>query len=119
MKRTYQVSSDVPENERPKALKELKLGYLNLSDEMFEQAEMNFLLALQFDKKCADAYWGQMLAKFQIANEDDLYTNPVTYKSAIYLPECQNALQFADENQKKIFDSLLESIYKINEGDNY
>ena len=119
MKRTYQTSKDLPESEVVKVLKELKPGYLNLSDGMFEQAKMNFLIALQFDSKCSDAYWGLMLVKFQITNEDELFANPVTYKSAIYLPECENALQLADETQKKIYDGLLERIYKINEGDNY
>lgn len=119
MKRTYQTSVDLPESEKNKTLKELKLGYLNLSDGMFEQAKMNFLLAIQFDSKCADAYWGLMLVKFQLKNEDELYSNPVVFKSAIYLPECEKALQFAEENQKKKFEDLLERIYKINEGDNY
>lgn len=39
MKRTYQTSKDLPESEVVKVLKELKLGYLNLSDGMFEQAK--------------------------------------------------------------------------------
>lgn len=119
MKRTYQTSGMLPESEVEKTLKELRLGYLNLSDGMFEQAKMNFLLALQFDSHCADAYWGLMLVKFQLTNEDELYLNPVTYKSAVYLPECQNALNFAEKTQRKQFDALLERIYKINEGDNY
>lgn len=119
MKRSYQVSIDLPESEVPKTLQELKLGYLNLRDGMFEQAKMSFLLVLQYDSKNADAYWGLMLVKFQLENEDELYHNPVTYKSAIYLPECEKALQFAEDNQKKVYLDLLERIYKINEGDNY
>ncbi len=119
MKRTYQTSVDLPESEHKKTLDELKLGYLNLSDGMFEQAKLNFLLALQYDSKCADAYWGLMLCKFQIKNEDELYSDPVTYKSVLYLPECEKALEFAEENQRKQFDGLLERIYQVNEGDNY
>lgn len=119
MKRTYKTSVDLAESEIPKTIKELKLGYLNLSDGMFEQAKMNFLLALQYDSKCADAYWGLMLVKFQLRNEDELYSNPVVYKSAVYLPECEKALQFASETQKKQYGDLLERIVKINEGDNY
>lgn len=119
MKRTYQVSKDLPENEKERALKEVKLGYLNLSENMFDQAKINFLLALQYDSKCADAYWGLMLEKFQLGNEDELYSNPVKFKEAIYLPECEKALQFAGENQLKQFKDLLERIYAINEGDNY
>ncbi len=119
MKRQYKTSAELPESEVAKTIRELKLGYLNLSDGMFEQAETNFLLVLQYDSKCADAYWGLMLVKFQLTNEDELYSNPVMYKSAIYLPECDKALTFAEDNQRKQFESILERIYKINEGDNY
>jgi len=119
MKRTYQVSNDLREDVKERALKELKLGYLNLSEKMFDQAKINFLLTLQYDSKCADAYWGLMLEKFQLGNEDELYSNPVKYKEAIYLPECEQALQFAEKNQLKRFKNLLERIYAVNEGDNY
>ena len=119
MKRNYQVSSGLAEKDATKTLKELKLGYLNLSDGMFEQAKTNFLLTLQYDSKCADAYWGLMLVKFGLKNEDDLFANPVYYKSAIYLPEYEKALEFANETQKATYQSLLERIYKVNEGDNY
>ena len=50
MKRTYQVSSNVADKE--KALKELNLGYLNLEDQMFEQARLSFEIVLQYDPKC-------------------------------------------------------------------
>lgn len=119
MKRTYIATSTLSQDEQEKTQKELKLGYLNLTEGMFEQAKINFMLALQFDSRCADAYWGLMLVKFQIKNEDELKVNPLTYKSAIFLPECEKALEFAEENQKKVFDNLLESVYKVNEGDNY
>ena len=119
MKRTYQTSSNLPESEKVKVKNELKLGYLNLADGMFEQAKLNFDLALQYDDKCADAWWGLMLVKFQLKNEDELYSNPMTYKMAIYLPECEKALEVADENQKKIYEGLLERIRTINLGDNY
>ncbi|MBP3431966.1 MAG: hypothetical protein J6K39_03845 [Clostridia bacterium] len=119
MKRTYQTSQGLPAEVAERVLKELKLGYLNLTDGFFEQAKLNFLLAAQYDEKCADAYWGQMLVKFEMSNEDELFSNPVKYKSAIYLPECQKALELADETLRKKYDNLLERIYKINEGDNY
>lgn len=119
MKRRYQTSPDLNPEDKTKTMKELNLGYLNLSDEMFEQAKTNFLLALQYDSKCADAYWGLMLVKFQLGNEDELYSNPVKYKSAIFLPECQSALQFADDNQRAKYEDLLERIDKINSGENY
>lgn len=119
MKRTYQTSATLSEEMKLKVEKELKLGYLNLSDGFFEQAKLNFLLALQYDSTCSDAYWGLMLEKFQITNEDELFSNPVRYKSAIFLPECEKALQYADENLKKTYQGMLERIYKINEGDNY
>ena len=47
MKRSYQTSPDLNPEDKTKTMKELNLGYLNLSDEMFEQAKTNFLLALQ------------------------------------------------------------------------
>lgn len=119
MKRTYQLSSNLSKEVEEKARKELELGYLNLSDEFFEQAKTNFLLTLQYDEKCADAYWGLMLVKFSLSNEDELYQNPVKFKSALYLPECEKALELADEDLKNKYLSLLERIQKINEGDNY
>lgn len=119
MKRNFVVSSGLPESEKEKTLKELKLGFLNLSDGMFDQAKENFLLVLQYDYQCPDAYWGLMLAKFQLKSEDELYLNPVTNKNAIYLNECEKALQFADDKLKIIYNDLLERIYAINEGENY
>lgn len=119
MKRTYQTSKDLPADLQEKTLKELTLGYLNLKDECFDEAKLNFDLALAYDPKCADAFWGQMLVKFQLDDEDKLYQEPVLYKSAIFLPECENALKFAETNQKKTFENILERIHKINEGDNY
>ena len=119
MKRTYITSLNLDEQLAKKAKKELTLGYLNLEDGMFEQAKLNFELALEFDKTCADAFWGLMLVKFQLKDEDELYANPIKYKSAIYLPECQKALDYAQENQRKVFTNILDRIFKINEGDNY
>ena len=119
MKRQYETSENVSSEDAEKVLKELRLGYLNLSDGAFEQAKMCFTLALQYDSKCADAYWGLMLEKFQIKNEDVLETEPVLYKSALALPECQNALQFANEKQLAQYQNLLERIEKVSEGDNY
>ena len=117
MKRTYQVSAGIADKER--ALKELNLGYLNLEDKMFEQAKLSFGIVLQYDPKCADAYWGLMLAKFQLSNENDLTNNAVLYKTAIYLPEYDNAMKYADKDQKSRFDDMLENVYRINAGDNF
>lgn len=119
MLRSYQVSSDLPEELKKKTLKEVNLGYLNLSDGMFEQAKLNFLLALQYDNKCADAFWGLMLVKFQLKSEDELYSNPVEFRNAIFLPECEKALEFSNDEQKNKYNDLLERIRAINEGDNY
>ncbi len=119
MKRTYLTSKNVPEQNKESTLKELTLGYLNLKEGFFKQANMNFQLALELDPDCADAWWGLMLAKFEISNEDILYSEPVKYKSAIYLPECEKALALADEDQKKRYQDLLERIYKIKEGEQY
>jgi len=119
MKRTYQPSQGLSEELAEKVSKELKLGYLNLSDKFFEQAKINFLLALHLDDKCADAYWGLMLVKFGLESEDFLYSEPVKYKSVLLLPECQKALELADETLRKKYDDLLERINKIQEGESY
>lgn len=119
MKRTYCPSSGLDKEKAEKVRKELSLGFLNLSDGFFEQAKMNFLLALNLDDKCADAYWGLMLEKCQIENEDWLYSSPVKYKAVVMLPEYEKALSLADEDLKNKYLDLLERIYKINEGDNY
>lgn len=119
MKRQYEASASISPEDEGKVIRELKLGYLNIADGAFEQAKINFMLALQYDSKCADAYWGLMLVKFQITNEDLLETEPLTYKVALALPECQNALQFASDKQLAQYKNLLERIEKINEGDNY
>ena len=117
--RVYSASEDLDENEKQKVLKELKLGYMNLSEEMFDQAKMNFMLALQYDSKCSDAYWGLMLEKCQIRSENDLFINPVKYKEVVFLNEYQHAMEFASDFQKKYYGELLERIYAINEGENY
>ena len=119
MKRKYQASQEIVGEEQEKVLREVELGYLNLSEHLFEQAQMNFLLALQYDSKCSDAYWGLMLEKYKIANEEDLYQNPVKYKEVVYLNEYENAIAFASEAQKNAYNQLLERIYAINEGEKY
>ncbi len=119
MKRNHVASAGLEEETKRNVEIELDLGYLNLSDEFFEQAEQNFTRAISLDEKCADAWWGMMLSKFQISNEDQLFAEPVKFKSVLLLPECQNALEFANAEQKNIYADLLERINKINEGDNY
>lgn len=119
MKRKYFASENLPDETKSCAEKELELGYLNLDDECFEQAEINFKYVLALDEKCAEAWWGLMLAKFQISNEDQLYAEPMKFKSVLLLPECQKALEFANDAQKNIYSDLLERINKINEGENY
>lgn len=119
MKRTYQTSAGLSEENAKRTMQELKLGYLNLNDGFFPQAEVNFKLALEFDKTCADAYWGLMLTKAQCKNEDDLYSNPVIYKGILFIPECKLALESAEKGLRKKYLDLLERITKINEGDNY
>lgn len=52
MKRELKVSDGVPES----ALKELKLGYINLADGFFDLAQTNFDLVILSDPKCADAF---------------------------------------------------------------
>lgn len=119
MKRTYQASNNLSDDLKSKVEKELKLGYLNLEDGCFDQAKLNFDVAIGFDEKCADAFWGLMLVKFQIENEDALDQNPVKFKEVLFLPECQKALEFAEKTQKKKFESLLQRIRQINDGENY
>lgn len=119
MKRSLYVSENLSEEEKTQVMKELKLGYLNLEDELFEQAKLNFDLVLQIDSSNADAYWGLMLVKFQLRSEELLFSEAMTYKSAIYLPEYQKAMQYAQKKQKEIFESNMKRIYQINAGDNY
>ena len=111
--RLYQASKSAPEDRKLQVLKEIRLGYLNLSEGMFEQARLNFLLALQYDSKCADAYWGLMLYKLKIKNEEELLQDPPKYKDVMKMQECQNAFTFGDDTQKKIYEGFLEEINKI------
>ncbi len=119
MKRTFQASKGVLPEVEKRVLQELKLGYLNLSDGFFPQAEVNFKLALQLDKACADAFWGLMLVQFECKNEDELYSNPVAYKGVLDVEQCKLALESADKSLRKKYLDLLERIYKIREGENY
>ncbi len=115
MKRELKVSDGVGEN----VLKELKLGYINLADGFFDLAQTNFDLVILADPKCADAFWGLMLGKCHIRNEDVLLTNATLYKNVVFLKEYQNALIYADDDQKAIYNNLLSEIIKINSGEEY
>lgn len=115
MKRELKVSDGVSES----ILKELKLGYINLADGFFDLAQTNFDLVILSDPKCADAFWGLMLCKCHIRNEDVLLTNATLYKNIVFLKEYQNALIYADDDQKAIYNTLLSEIMKINSGDEY
>lgn len=119
MRREHTLSKNYTSEDADSLRKELKLGYINLEDGLFDLAQMNFEIVLRSCEDCADAYFGLMLCKLQLANENELSRNPTKYKNAISLAECEKALKFADENQKNIYNTLLEQIYKINEGDNY
>lgn len=119
MKRSYVASEKLSGEEKLKVEKELELGYMNLSELLFDQARINFLLALQYDSSCADAYWGLILVKFQLKSEDELFENPLVYKDVVFLKEYERAMQFANENQKNIYNQILERIYAVNEGDKY
>lgn len=117
MKREYCASTSC--NEGDKVKRELALGYLNLAEECFDEAKVNFEFAIQLDEKCADAWWGLMLAKFNIKNEDLLLSEPLQYKNIVFLPECVKALQLASPEQDKIYGQLLEEVIKVNKGDEY
>ena len=119
MKRSYQCSKGLSKDEIFATQNELNLGYLNLQDEMFEQAKQNFQLALSFDRNCADAYWGLMLEKFKIKDEDDLFSYPTRYRKVVETKEFKNAFEFANDQQKEIYKNLLDRIAKIEEGENY
>lgn len=119
MKRRYQCSQNLSEEKKREIENELNLGYLNLQDEMFEQARQNFQLALSIDRNCADAFWGLMLERFKIKNEDDLFSYPTKYKNALNTKECQRACECANDEQKEIYKNLLERIAKIEDGENY
>ena len=117
MKRELKVIKDCQNPEE--TLKELKLGYINLADGFFDLAQTNFDLVILADQYNADAFWGLMLCKCQIRDENVLSSNATLYKNIIFLKEYQNALLYADETQKAIFNNLLNEILKVNAGDNY
>lgn len=119
MKRQYQGSQNLSEEKKVRVDKELKLGFLNLSEGFFEQAKMNFELALQFDPNAPDGFWGLMLAKLGATNEDDLNEYPMKFKDAVNMQECQSAQENASEDLKKIYQSLLENVMKVSNGENY
>ncbi|MBE7075531.1 MAG: hypothetical protein E7375_00485 [Clostridiales bacterium] len=119
MRRKLFVSEGLEDALKDRVQKELKLGYINLEDSMFEQAKQNFEIVLEYDSDCADAYWGLMLVKYQISNEKQLRSEPLKYKTVPYMPECQKALELASDQQKRQYKDLLETIYQINQGDNY
>lgn len=119
MKRFYEASSEAQEEVKEKVVKELRLGYMNLEEGMFQQAKINFQLAISYDPKCADAYWGLMLHNLQIKDEDDLMDEPIKFKDSINLPEYQKAMEFADESKKKVYDTLMEGVRAVNAGDEY
>ena len=109
----------MPDDKKEKLLRELKLGYLNLSDGLFDEAQMCFDVALCFDENCAEAFWGKMLAKLQVKEEDFLNSQANDFKLATQLVECEKALKLASEEQKKVYENLLAQINKINQGENY
>lgn len=118
MKRIYEASDSLSEEDKLKVEKELRLGYLNLGELFFDQAKLNFTLALEYDNTCADAYWGLMLCKYQAKSEDLLFENPVVYKDVVMLPEYEKAMMYASEEKRKLFDQILERIYAIVKGEN-
>lgn len=118
MKRRYEASDSLSEEVKIKVEKELRLGYLNLAEMFFEQAKINFTLALQYDSSCADAYWGLMLCKYQAKSEDLLFENPVVYKDVVLLPEYEKAMELASKEKRKIYEQILERIYAILQGEN-
>lgn len=114
MNREYYASPNVTDEViRQKVVDELNLGYFNLSDGLFEQAKLNFSLALQFDKRCSEAYWGLALCKLQIRDESVLNEKPSTYKNITGLSEYKKALDYATEKQKKVYKRLTEQIMII------
>lgn len=119
MLRTVYVSQDLPDDVKEKLKKELRLGFLNLSEGEFEAAKQNFQLSLEYDDKCAEAYWGLALGECEIKNESELYSNPNKFKDFLQLKNGQLAVGFASEEQKKFYMGLLEKIFQINEGNYY
>lgn len=119
MLRKMFVSQNLPAEESDKILRELKLGYINLKEKYFDLAKQNFQLVLEFDPNCSEGFWGLALANDNVANESELYSDPAKHKNFINTCECQNALKFAQEDQKNIYNDLLTKVYQINEGNNY
>ena len=109
------VSAKDPEN----ALRELKLGYINLEDGLFKNAEVDFDMVLLLDPECADAFWGLMLAKKKIRREEALKTNAVLYKDIVKLKEYDKEMGFAEDTKKEHYKNLLGEIQKLNEDDKY
>ena len=119
MKREFKASQNLSNELRHEVENELKLGYINLEEGMFAQAKENFELVLSLDPVCAEGFWGKMLEKCQIQNENELLDKPTKYKNVIFLPECENALKYATNEQKKIYENLLENVKKINDSENF
>lgn len=119
MKRFYEASENVDGEQKLKVEKELRMGYLNLSEMLFDQAKIDFVLALQYDSACADAYWGLLLCKHKLKTEDLLFDDAMTYKDVVFDKEFESAMRFASKEKKEIYNKIMERIYTINEGENY
>ena len=117
MKREFKV--DKLCKDRESVLNELKLGYINLADGLFSLARVNFNMVIHADPTSADAYWGVMLAENEIPREEMLKTSPMQYKDVIKSNEYENAMEYADVEQKKIYLELASEVIKLNEAENY
>ncbi len=117
MKRELSVDKNCENSES--VLNELRLGYINLEDGLFNLAQTNFDMVILADPTCADAYWGLMLCKYKIRREEALKSNATLYKDIVKLKEYDKAMENADETKKGIFKNLLSEILKLQQGDNY
>ena len=90
--------------------RELKLGYLNVKEEMYDLAQTNFDLVIIADKTCADAFWGLMLCKLQVNDENVFVAEPDKYTSVFRLKEYQNAMKYATKEQKATYTNFIKDI---------
>lgn len=100
-------------------LRELKLGYLNIKDGMFDLAQTNFDMVIISDKTCADAFWGLMLCKLQVRDENVFITDAEKYTKIFHLKEYQNAIKYANKEQKATYVNFIKDIPGYEMADDY
>ena len=89
----------------------LERAEISLRDGYFEKAKGYFNKALDINPRCAQAYWGLLLCKYQAKNDADLVDKTSGRISNIEnIPEYKNSLKYADKTQLNRFLSTRNSI---------